>query len=230
MPCSSLVNHFPSEGWPALRCEFDQPYMTRGLCPFLAAEWEAGRAHPGTEDVFNAFGRTSFDDIKVVIVGRDPYPNPLHATGLAFSAPATLRRLPLSLRWIYRELEDDPEIEFAAPVEGSGDLGCWADQGVLLLNSALTHGAKSHPKWWRTFTDKTIELVNQRHQPVAFLFWGREAWRKAPLIRAARHFARCAAHPDPRGGGFVGCRHFSQTNTFLAGQGLTPIDWSCVRS
>jgi len=227
VPCSSLVKHFPCEKWPALVSEFSKAYMTKDLCPFLEAAWNVGRAHPPREDVFKAFHLTALDDVSVVIVGKDPYPDPRHAMGLAFSVPTTIRKLPRSLRRIYRELEGDRQVR-VPPKEGRGDLSSWADQGTLLLNCALTRGATSHVRWWRTFTDKAIEVLDERDEPVVFLFWGREAWRKAPLVRAPQHFVRCAAHPDPRSGGFMGCRHFSQTNTFLMARGLSSINWGCV--
>ena len=212
-----------SDCWPNLAAELADSRFDE-LCDFLDELRKDWRAYPDPEHLVRAYRKTRFEEVKVVILGQDPYPNAEHAMGLAFSVPAAVTKLPSSLRQIYRELIREPRVLFTHSLAGDGDLTCWAEDGVLLLNTALTVGPakESHAAHWREFTDTAIGLLNDRDDPVVFLLWGTKAWRKAPLVRAPQHFVRCAAHP--RTNDFIGCSHFSQTDAFLGRQ----FPWNCV--
>lgn len=207
--------------------EFAAPYMA-ALRSFLVAEKAAGKAvFPKGSEWFRALDLTPLDDVRVVILGQDPYHGPGQAHGLAFSVRPGVK-VPPSLVNIYKELQADLGI---APAR-HGFLEHWARQGVLLLNSSLTveQGlAASHQgRGWERFTDAVIRLVANRAQPCAFLLWGSHAQKKAAFVDGSRHLVLKAAHPSPLSAhnGFFGCRHFSRTNAWLAAQGLEPIDWS----
>lgn len=215
--------------WQAhLSVEFDQPYMQQ-LQLFLEAEREAGeQIYPHNQLRFAAFQATLFADVRVVIIGQDPYHGDGQAQGLSFSVPEG-QTLPPSLRNIFREISSD--LNVSAP--DSGDLSRWAEQGVLLLNSVLTvraGEAASHQKQgWEKFTDAAISALNDQREGIVFLLWGAYAQRKGRLIDRQRHHVLTAAHPSPLAanrGGWFGCRHFSQTNTFLRAHKSSAIHWA----
>lgn len=210
-----------------LQPEFNKPYFAE-LVHFLKTEKAAKKiVYPKGRDIFNAFNQTPFDDVKVVILGQDPYHNPGQAHGLCFSVPGEIAPPP-SLKNIFKELKSDVGID---PPQ-SGDLTKWARQGVLLLNSALTvrqHEPNSHSKiGWEKFTDTIIHLISEKNTGVVFLLWGAYARSKQILIDPKKHFILLAAHPSPLSAhnGFLGCRHFSKTNEILMQQGKQPIDWN----
>lgn len=210
-----------------LESEFEQTYM-RELGEFLRAEKALGKdIYPPGSQLFAALDALAPNDIKVVILGQDPYHGPGQAHGLCFSVPRG-QKIPPSLHNIFRELRDDLGIS----LPHHGDLSSWATQGVLLLNSALTveRGlAGSHQgRGWERFTDAVIGAVNQVAQPTAFLLWGGHAQRKGSEIDSQRHLVLRAPHPSPLSAhrGFLGCRHFSQANAFLASHQRAVIDWS----
>lgn len=213
-------------GWTrVLGPEFEKPYF-RALKSFLVAERAAHRVYPAGRDIFHAFARTPFDAVRVVILGQDPYHGPGQAHGLCFSVPTGVPPPP-SLVNIFAELKRDLGIDRPA----HGDLGRWADQGVLLLNATLTvraEQAASHQgKGWETFTDTAIRALAAERSGLVFLLWGRHAQQKGTLIAPDRHYILTAPHPSPLSAhrGFIGCGHFSATNEILQAQGQPPIDW-----
>lgn len=216
------------ESWKsALKQEFTKPYFQE-IVAFLKMEKMQGKTiYPPGPLIFNAFNHTTFTDVKVVLLGQDPYHGPGQAMGLSFSVPAGVPPPP-SLVNIYKELHKD--IGMAIPK--TGDLTPWANQGVLLLNAALTVRANepaSHGKaGWMQFTDAVIRRISEEKKGVVFLLWGKFAQEKQVLIDATKHHVLKAAHPSPFSAdkGFFGCRHFSKTNELLAKEGLDPIDWS----
>ena len=222
-------NIYMDASWlEALADEFEKPYMKR-LEGFLAEEKERGVViYPPFEDVFCAFCQVPFDKVRVVIMGQDPYHGPGQAHGLSFSVPEGVP-LPPSLQNIFKELKGD--LGVSAPSHGC--LTHWAKQGVLLLNATLTvraGEAKSHHgQGWEIFTDKIVQLLCARKEPLVFLLWGKSALDKFQHISASKgiHLVLTAAHPSPLSAyaGFFGCRHFSQANAFLANAGYAPIDW-----
>jgi uracil-DNA glycosylase len=226
MTMNSTVKLHPS--WlAALRSEFDQPYMAE-LKRFLLTEKEAGkRIFPPGANWFRALDLTPLDEVKVVILGQDPYHGPGQAHGLCFSVPNGVRTPP-SLVNIYKELESDLGIRRPA----HGFLEHWARQGVLLLNSVLTVemgiAASHRDRGWERFTDAVIRAVNAKQAPVVFMLWGSYAQKKASFVDTSRHLVLKAAHPSPLSAhnGFLGCRHFSKANAFLESRGLEPIDWA----
>ena len=216
-----------SEWREPLQGEFDAPYMAE-LRRFLLAEKAAGKTiYPRGSEWFRALDLTAPADVRVVILGQDPYHGPGQAHGLCFSVQPDVR-IPPSLVNIYKELESDLGI----PRARHGFLEHWAKQGVLLLNSVLTveaGRAASHAgKGWERFTDAVIRLVNDRDQPIVFMLWGAYAQRKAAFVDRTRHLVLSAAHPSPLSAhnGFLGCRHFSQANSWLVAQGAPPLDWA----
>lgn len=206
--------------------EFSKPYYLE-LRKFLKAEYTAHTIYPDMYDIFNALKYTPYEKAKVLILGQDPYHEPNQAHGLAFSVKKGVEPPP-SLKNIYKELSSD--IGFTAPPHG--ELTKWAEQGVLLLNTSLTvrrSQANSHRgKGWEIFTDRVIELLNERESPMVFMLWGNNAKAKAPLITNSRHLILTAAHPSPLSAhnGFFGCKHFSKCNKFLTENGIAPVDWS----
>lgn len=210
-----------------LEPEFDQPYM-QDLKAFLVAEKRAGKIiYPAGSLIFNALNSTPLDQVKVVILGQDPYHGPNQAHGLCFSVQPGVP-LPPSLRNIYQEIQRDLGINMPS----HGCLQSWAEQGVLLLNATLTveqGNAGSHQRrGWELFTDRIIEALNKHQQGVVFLLWGSYAQKKGQLIDTTKHKILKAPHPSPLSAhrGFIGCGHFSQTNEWLKAQDKKPIDWS----
>ena len=209
----------------ALAPEFDKPYFAE-LVRTLHAEKAAGQTiYPPGGAIFRAFELTPLPEVKVVILGQDPYHGPGQAMGLSFSVPDGVPAPP-SLRNIFKEIHDDLGI----PMSGRPNLEPWARQGVLLLNAILTvrgGQAASHSRiGWQEFTDAVIRTISERCDGVVFLLWGRFAQSKAELIDGSRHHILPAAHPSPlAGGAFFGCRHFSKTNEILRGEGKSPINW-----
>jgi uracil-DNA glycosylase len=214
-------------GWKAaLRDEFDKPYMT-ALKEFLRAEKAAGKLiFPPGPLIFNALNSTPLDQVKVVILGQDPYHGPGQAHGLCFSVQPGVPTPP-SLQNIYKELKRDLNID----IPRHGCLQRWAEQGVLLLNTSLTveqGKAGSHAaKGWQPFTDRIIEVVSEQRPHLVFLLWGSHAQSKQKLIDASRHLLLKSAHPSPLSAhrGFNGNGHFSRANKYLQQHGLEPIDW-----
>ena len=214
------------ESWlPALAGETTQPYYQE-LYRFVGEERRKYKVYPPGEDVFNALRYTPFEQVRVVIIGQDPYHDENQAHGLAFSVRPGVTSPP-SLVNIYKELRDD--VQFRIPNHGC--LIPWAEQGVLLLNAVLTvraHQANSHQgKGWEKFTDAVLRAVNAQNRRVVFLLWGSYAQRKAEGIDTGRHTVLKAPPPSPLSAyhGFFGCRHFSRANAALQAAGLAPIDW-----
>ena len=214
------------ESWKqVLADDFCQPYFA-AIKTFLVQEKQNNKTiFPPGPLIFNAFNRTPFDRVKVVILGQDPYHNPGEAMGLCFSVPKGVR-VPPSLVNIYKEINSD----LGLPIPVHGDLTYWAEQGVLLLNAMLTVEARSpasHQKiGWQTFTDAVIRRISDLKEGVVFLLWGNFARGKKSLIDQTKHYVLEAAHPSPLAGdAFRGCRHFSHTNDILRKQGQEPIDW-----
>ena len=209
----------------ALRDEFDKPYFA-SLVQYLHDEKAAGKViYPPGSRIFKAFELTPLPEVKVVILGQDPYHGPGQAMGLCFGVPDGVPAPP-SLRNIFSEISTDLGI----PMSGSPNLEPWARQGVLLLNSVLTVRAASPASHgnigWQEFTDAVIRTISDRCDGVVFLLWGRFAQQKAALVDTTRHHVLTAAHPSPLArGAFFGCRHFSRTNEILLSEGKTPIDW-----
>ena len=216
------------ESWLAvLGDELEQPYMQE-LRAFLVQEVAAGRRfYPPADRVFNALALTPFDDVRVVILGQDPYHGPGQAMGLCFSVLAGVAPPP-SLQNIHTELERD----LGLPRPSSGDLTPWAERGVLLLNAVLTvspGNAASHAgKGWERFTDRAIGELSARRDGLVFLLWGRYAQQKGRIVDTTRHHVLTSAHPSPlsASNGFFGCRHFSRANTLLEAAGQEPVDWA----
>lgn len=211
-----------------LKPEFGKPYYKK-LYQKINEEYQNRLIFPPADDIFNAFAFTPLKDVKVVILGQDPYHGPGQAHGLSFSVQKG-KRIPPSLVNIYQELRDDLGVQ--SP--GHGCLEGWARQGVLMLNTVLTVRAKqanSHKgKGWEIFTDRIIELLNQRQEPMVFLLWGANAKAKQSLITNPNHLVLTAAHPSPFSAfsGFFGCRHFSQCNDFLEAHGQGRIQWDAL--
>ncbi len=215
-------------GWmQVLGAEFDQPYM-QSLRAFLRQEKQSGKTvYPPGSDIFHAFNATPFEQVKVVILGQDPYHGPNQAHGLCFSVQSGVR-VPPSLVNIYKEIERDLGI----PPPAHGTLDHWARQGVLLLNAVLTvragQAASHQGQGWERFTDQAIDHINRERQGVVFMLWGSYAQKKGRLIDRQRHCVLTAPHPSPLSAhrGFFGCGHFSRANQYLLQQGKAPIDWS----
>ena len=189
-------------------------------------EYQIRQIFPAADDIFNAFHLTPLKDVKVVILGQDPYHNIGQAHGLSFSVKPGVE-IPPSLVNIYQELKDD----LGCYIPDNGYLVKWANQGVLLLNTVLTvraHQANSHRGiGWEEFTNAVIEILDKEDRPIVFLLWGRPAQNKMSMLHNPKHLILTAPHPSPLSAfrGFFGCRHFSKTNQFLEEHGLTPIDW-----
>ena len=207
--------------------EFGEPYMA-DLKRFLLAERERGkRIFPKGSEWFRALDLTPLDQVRVVILGQDPYHGPGQAHGLCFSVQPGIQPPP-SLVNIFKELESDLGIKPAR----HGFLEHWAKQGVLLLNSVLTvemgRAASHRDRGWERFTDAIIRQVNERRDPVVFMLWGSYAQKKAAFVDTSRHLVLKAPHPSPLSAhsGFFGCKHFSKANAFLQSKGLQPVDWA----
>ena len=208
-----------------LKNEFEKPYFKQ-LQAFLEEEYANYDIYPEMNNIFNALNTVKYEDVKVVIIGQDPYHEPNQAHGLAFSVQDGIV-VPPSLVNIYKEIEADLGIKCQTH---TGNLLRWAKQGVLLLNTSLTvrrAQANSHRgKGWETFTNEVIKLLSQREDPMVFILWGSNAQSFAPQI-AKQHLVLKAPHPSPLSAyrGFFGCKHFSKTNNFLSSHNKTPIDW-----
>ncbi|GAB3916557.1 uracil-DNA glycosylase [Mucilaginibacter boryungensis] len=216
------------ESWlNVLKDEFDKPYMA-DLRKFLQAEKEAGKVvYPRNADIFNAFNKTPFDKVKVVILGQDPYHGPNQAHGLSFSVQKGVA-IPKSLINIYKELATDIP-GFVKPAHGN--LEEWAEQGVLLLNATLTvraaEAASHQKKGWEQFTDAVIKKLSDERKGLVFILWGAYAQSKIPLIDASKHHIIKSVHPSPLSveRGFWGSKPFSKANDYLIKEGQQPIDW-----
>ena len=210
---------------PWLKNEFEQPYF-KALAAFIHEEYETQRIYPPKVQVFSAFETVDYPDVKVVILGQDPYHQYGQAHGMCFSVNPGVR-IPPSLQNIYKELQD----EMGCYIPDNGYLMPWARQGVFLLNTILTvrdSRPLSHKdKGWEIFTDRTIAKINEKEDPVVFLLWGRNAREKARMIDRSRHLVLEAAHPSPLSAynGFFGCGHFVKANRFLEERGRGSVQW-----
>ncbi len=210
----------------ALEAEFKQPYY-KDLFSFVKDEYSQQVIYPPADDIFNAFHFTPLSEVKVLLLGQDPYHNVNQAHGLSFSVLPTQKDIPPSLQNIYKELESD----CGCYIPNNGYLKKWADQGVLLLNTVLTvraHQANSHQgKGWEKFTDSVIKALNEQDRPIVYFLWGRPAQMKKSMLNNPKQLVLTAPHPSPLSAyrGFFGCKHFSQANEFLQTNGIAPIDW-----
>ncbi len=208
-----------------LKPEFSKPYYA-DLFEFVKNEYATRQIFPPADDIFNAFHLTPLHEVKVVILGQDPYHNDGQAHGLCFSVKPDVE-IPPSLVNIYQELHDD----LGCYIPNNGYLTKWAKQGVLMLNTVLTvraHQANSHRGMgWEQFTDAAIRILNEQDRPIVFILWGSPAQKKAQMLNNPKHLILKAPHPSPLSAyrGFFGSRPFSQTNKFLVRNGLEPIDW-----
>ena len=214
------------ESWrEVLQPEFDKPYFEL-LTNFVRQAYRTTQCFPPAGQIFRAFDLCPFEQVRVVIIGQDPYHDVNQAHGLCFSVQEGVR-IPPSLENIYKELHRD----LGKPIPTSGNLTHWAEQGVLLLNATLTveaHHAGSHQgKGWEELTDAAIQALNDRRSNIVFMLWGSYAQRKGQFIDRRRHLVLTAVHPSPLSAyrGFIGCGHFSQANTYLQQHGQTPINW-----
>ncbi len=210
---------------PYLGPEFKKPYYAK-LYEFVKNEYNTKQVFPPAEDIFNAFHLTPLSQVKVVIIGQDPYHNDGQAHGLCFSVKPEVE-IPPSLVNIYQELHDD----LGCKIPNNGYLVKWAKQGVLMLNTVLTvkaHEANSHRgKGWEEFTDAAIRILNEQDRPIVFILWGRPAQMKKSMLNNPKHLILEAPHPSPLSAyrGFFGSKPFSKTNSFLLANKLIPIDW-----
>ena len=208
-----------------IKSEFNKPYY-KELYGFVKDEYAKNIIFPPSEDVFNAFHSTALKDVKVLLLGQDPYHNYNQAHGLSFSVKPG-QDIPPSLQNIYKELQTD----LGCYIPNNGYLQKWADQGVLLLNTVLTvraHEANSHKgRGWEQFTDAVIKVVNEIDRPIVYFLWGAPAQKKAAMLNNPKHLILQAPHPSPLSAyrGFFGCGHFSKCNEFLKSNGIEPIDW-----
>lgn len=211
-----------------LKNEFEQPYF-QSISAFLRKEIAAGKIiYPPGKLIFNAFDTTPVTEVKIVVLGQDPYHNPGQAMGMSFSVPRNVRT-PASLKTIYKEMHDD----VGCPIADHGDLTKWADQGVLLLNAMLTvekNNAGSHKNiGWQTFTDAVLRRLSEERENLVFMLWGNFAKKKKHLIDGKKHLILEAAHPSPLArGAYYGSKHFSQANAYLKKHGVKEIDWCLV--
>lgn len=228
-PKTEKIAYMEASWLELLQDEFEKPYM-KDLEAFVGKEIDSGaEVYPPFDLVFNAFCQTPFKKVKVVIMGQDPYHGPGQAHGLSFSVPKGVP-IPPSLQNIFKEIKED----LGLPFPQHGCLIEWANQGVLLLNATLTvraNQAKSHyGKGWETFTDRVVQLLCARKDPLVFLLWGKSAYDKFQHFQtdASHHLVLTCPHPSPLSAhaGFLGCRHFSKTNEFLKKIGKSPIDWA----
>lgn len=216
---------------PLLQSEFEQPYMKELRAYLASRKKKRAVVYPHSSEWFNAFSLTPRDDVKVVILGQDPYHGAGQAHGLSFSVPQGVR-VPPSLLNIYKEI--DADLGDGEPVLATRRAGClidWAKQGVFLLNSVLTveegQAAAHQGRGWETFTDSVIEHLSNEREQVVFLLWGSYAQKKGQIIDAKKHLVLKSPHPSPLSAhrGFLGCRHFSQVNNYLLKTEQTAIDW-----
>lgn len=216
-----------SNDWlDSISAEFHKPYY-RDLYEFVKQEYRTHVVYPPADDIFNAMHLTPLSEVKVLILGQDPYHNEHQAHGLSFSVLPDQREIPPSLQNIYQELHAD----LGCAIPNNGYLEKWARQGVLLLNTVLTvraHQANSHQgKGWEQFTDAIIRAVNEQERPIVYMLWGRPAQKKSAMLDNPEHLILKAPHPSPLSAyrGFFGCRHFSRANQFLEEHGIAPVDW-----
>jgi len=214
-----------------LQNEFEQPYMKELRAYLAARKQKRAVVYPHSTNWFNAFALTSRDDVKVVILGQDPYHGPGQAHGLSFSVPQGIK-VPPSLLNIYKEIDADlGNGDAVLTARGAGCLTEWAKQGVFLLNSVLTveqgQAAAHQGRGWETFTDSVIAHLSREREQLVFLLWGSYAQKKGQIIDANKHLVLKSPHPSPLSAhrGFLGCRHFSQTNDYLLKTGQSAIDW-----
>ncbi len=212
----------------ALSEEFEKDYFLK-IKDFIDEEYKSKTIYPPYDEIFNAFKLTPLSNVKVVILGQDPYHEKGQAHGLAFSTPPG-RPIPRSLKNIFKEIN----AEYGYPIPKSGCLESWANQGVFLLNTVLTveeGNANSHSKCgWQTFTDNVIKLLNGQSQPIVFLLWGKQAEKKKELINNPNHLVLITSHPSPFSArrGFLGSNHFIKANEFLSNNGLEEINWEII--
>lgn len=208
-----------------LEGEFSKGYFQE-LTEFVRSEYSHSTVYPPPSFIFKAFDACPFDQVKVVILGQDPYHGPKQANGLCFSVFEDIP-FPPSLQNIFKEIQSD----LGQPIPKTGDLSHWASQGVLLLNATLTVRAReagSHQnKGWEQFTDQVVALLSEKKQHLVFMLWGKYAQNKGQVIDRQKHLVLESAHPSPLSAynGFFGCRHFSQANVYLALNGIEPIEW-----
>ncbi|MEH6449211.1 MAG: uracil-DNA glycosylase [Oleispira sp.] len=222
------ASHLPKDWQKLLKAEFDQSYM-QSLQTFLESEQAQDKIiYPPADQIFTAFNLTSLSNVKVVILGQDPYHGPDQAHGLSFSVPGHVTKIPPSLKNIYKELNADLGI----PIATTGDLTQWAEQGVLLLNAMLTvekKNAGSHQKQgWESFTDCVIQQLSEHCEGLVFVLWGAYAQKKTPLIDESKHLVLKGIHPSPLSAhrGFFGSKPFSLINQYLRDNKKAEIDWS----
>jgi uracil-DNA glycosylase len=215
------------QGWPELKAELEQPYM-KELSAFLKVERQSGRRwYPEPKNLFRALDLVSLPQVRVMIIGQDPYHGPGQAMGMSFSVPNELQPKPPSLQNIFKEIE--AELGARPP---QSDLTPWTEQGVLMLNACLSvragQAGSHHGKGWERFSDKAVDLVNERQEGVVFLLWGRPAQQKGARVDRTRHLVLESPHPSPLSAhrGFFGCGHFKLANDYLEGRGEQPIDWT----
>lgn len=222
-----LQNYLHEPTWKSLlQDEFDKPYM-QTLEEKLVEDYQTKTIYPLPSNIFEAFNLTSFNKIKVVIIGQDPYHGPNQAHGLCFSVQPGVK-IPPSLMNIYKEIKSDLGLE----IPSHGYLKSWADQGVFLLNALLTvedGKPMAHKNYgWEKFTDHVIDLINEKKENVVFMLWGAPAHSKAKKVDSKKHYVLKSVHPSPLSSyrGFFGCKHFSNCNEFLKLKKIKPIDWS----
>lgn len=213
-------------GWKAiLKDEFEKPYFNN-LVEFVKNEYASAKCFPPGKQIFSAFNHTPFDEVKVVIIGQDPYHGPGQAHGLCFSVGKEVA-MPPSLKNIFEEIRTD----VGTAIPNNGNLERWADQGVLLLNATLTvraHQAGSHQnKGWEKFTDTVVKILSEQKENLVFILWGAYAQKKGSVIDESKHLVVRSAHPSPLSAhnGFLGSKPFSQANAYLIFSGKDPIEW-----
>lgn len=212
--------------WDSILNEEIEKKYFKDIMEFIESEYASKTVYPPKNEIFNAFKFTSLSEVKVVILGQDPYHEKGQAHGLAFSTPEG-RPIPRSLKNIFKEIEE----EYGYPIPDSGCLEKWAKQGVFLLNTVLTvreGEANSHSNCgWQTFTDNVIKILNDQNQPIVFLLWGKQAERKKELLKNPNHLVLVTSHPSPFSArrGFFGCNHFMLANEYLRKNDMDEIDW-----
>jgi len=223
------------ESWRGfLDTEFANDYMAELRAYLKERKAKSAVVYPHSRDWFNAFSLTPFDAVKVVILGQDPYHGPGQAHGLSFSVPEGIPSPP-SLLNIYKEIDSDINGDVKLSAQRKGCLTGWAEQGVFLLNSVLTveagQAASHQGRGWETFTDRVIEHLSRDREKLVFILWGSYAQKKGQVIDASRHLVLRSPHPSPLSAhrGFLGCKHFSQTNDYLTANGYQAIDWHAIR-
>ena len=220
-----MMIHIGNRWDEILKNEFESEYY-KSIREFLKKEYSQYKIYPDMNDIFNSLKYADYDNIKVVIIGQDPYHEEGQAHGLSFSVKPGIA-IPPSLQNIYKELNDD----LGCYIPNNGYLEKWAKQGVLLLNNVLTvrEGlANSHKNCgWETFTDDVIKELNKSDRPIVYLFWGACAAKKEQLVTNPKHYILKSVHPSPLSAsrGFLGCKHFSKANKFLESKGIEPINW-----